>query len=326
MKNYWTDKEIRILKKYYSTDISKENLLKLIPNRTYDSIVAYAFKLKIKKPEIWTQEELDKLKKYYCTDISKDELHALLPDKTHSAILHKASKLGIKRGKSQLLPKERNKRFWTKDEIEFVKHFRPSMSNQELLEMLPNRTYAGLKQLNRRYEVPSKSKPPINPFKNNPAWSEREIQTLFQNYNCKSNEELMELLPGRTLSAIQIRAYLMGLKRGKYIWASKNEHKPWKDDDIEILQSNLDKTASEIHLLLPHRSITAIQKKAKLLLGVSLFKIKHFSVRWSDEEIEILKANLDKTVIEIQELLPNRTFEAIYKKSQLMFNVNLMRK
>jgi hypothetical protein len=270
-KNYWTKKEIKILKKYYSKDINHEELLKLLPDRSHEAIIGYACKLNLKRPEAWTEDDINRLKKYYPTDITNDELLKLFPGKTYPALVHKASRLGIRRGKRKPAPKETKNRLWTEDELDFVKKFYYSLSKQELLELLPNRTESGLKQIIQKIGL---SPRPIegNPYKRCPPWSDREIKTLIKYYDKKPNEELLKLIPGRTLSAINMRAYLLGIKRGRFTWASKGWCKPWKEDELEILEANLGKTATEIMFLIPYKTIGGIQKKAKSAFGISIKK------------------------------------------------------
>jgi len=270
-KNYWTKKETKILKQYYPTDISTENLLKLLPGRSHEAIVGFACKLGLKRPEAWSADDINRLKQHYPTDISNEELLKLFPGKTYSALLHKASRLGLKRGKRKPAPKEFKSRCWTEDELDLVKKFYYSMSKQELLELLPCRTESGLKQLIRKLKFERK---PIegNPYKRCPPWTERELKTLIKYYDKKPNEELQQLIPGRSLSAINIRAYLLGIKRDRFTWASKGWYRPWKEDELEILKVNLYKTATEIKELLPYKTTGGIQKKAKSIFGISIKK------------------------------------------------------
>ncbi|MDD3012870.1 MAG: hypothetical protein PHC34_04130 [Candidatus Gastranaerophilales bacterium] len=270
-KNYWTKKEIKILKQYYPSDINSEDLLKLLPGRSHEAIIFYAYKLKLKRPEVWLEDDINRLKQYYPADITNEELLKLFPGKTYSSLVHKASRLGIRRAKRKPAPKEIKNRRWTEDELDLVKKFYYSMTREELLRLLPNRTESGLKQLIRKLGFPRK---PIegNPYTKCPPWTDREIKTLIKYYDNKPNEELQQLIPGRSLSAINMRAYLLGIKRGRFTWASKGWCRPWKEEELEILKANLDKTATEVRLLLPYKTIGGIQKKVKSIFGVSIKK------------------------------------------------------
>ena len=92
----WTEKEINILKQYYSST-PKEEFLKMLPTRTEASIVCKAMQLKIKSYKYLNEKYSDKEKKFiadnyqHMTDL---ELARLL-DKPLSGIQEQRRKLGI---------------------------------------------------------------------------------------------------------------------------------------------------------------------------------------------------------------------------------------
>lgn len=60
----WTQKEISLVKRHYLSK-TKDEMLILLPNRTWDAIKTTASKKKITKLKKWTKQEVDFLKKNY---------------------------------------------------------------------------------------------------------------------------------------------------------------------------------------------------------------------------------------------------------------------
>lgn len=99
----WSEKEDNLIKKYYKK-ISKEELMKKLPKRTWGAIVARAQGLQIfrrpsRKGKIskkWSKREIDTIKEYYAKTPRKDLLK-LLPSRNWISIRSMARKLKLKR-------------------------------------------------------------------------------------------------------------------------------------------------------------------------------------------------------------------------------------
>lgn len=110
----WTDTEVNLLNEKYPTS-SKEELIKIFPNRSYKSIAGKAEKIGLKKEEqkdYWDDVEIDLLLRYY-SHSSKEEILTLLPNKDWYQIQRKSSKLGVRKYKEYDNPRHS----WTIEEI-----------------------------------------------------------------------------------------------------------------------------------------------------------------------------------------------------------------
>jgi hypothetical protein len=54
-------------------------------------------------------------------------------------------------------------------------------------------------------------------------WTEKELQTLNDNYQCLDNDKLAELIPGRTPQSIKAKLGRLGLTRGKWALPASTE-------------------------------------------------------------------------------------------------------
>ena len=92
--NKWTKEELDILRD--NKDLSMDELVKLIPNHTRESIYHKRTTLGItKKYNYWTTEEIRLLKEHMTA--TRKELIKLLPNHSYDAIMMRASKLGLKK-------------------------------------------------------------------------------------------------------------------------------------------------------------------------------------------------------------------------------------
>ena len=80
------------------------------------------------------------------------------------------------------------------------------------------------------------------------AWTEKEIQVLQEHYSTKRNEELLDLLPNRSLEAIQLKAHRLSIKKElRFSWRGEMITKTEKMKQIEEIYN---KPFWEIYLLL----------------------------------------------------------------------------
>lgn len=268
----WTEEEYDRVREHYP-HASKEELLKLFPGRNYIAIVAKASIMGVKRETFWTTEEDKILKKYYRSRMSYEEILNLLPGRNYCAILHRASRLGLKKGDYVPISKEASVRRWTKDEVATIKKYYGTMSDNELLKLLPGRTMSSVMHFANKFKLSKRKRSGENPFKLFPSWSAEEDRILLENYNQLPTDELVKLFPGRTWGGVKSRMYILKLKRDKYVWARRERFKPWKPDEDEVLIQNAGKTIAEINELLPHRTPLGIERHAKKL-GVNLGKSK----------------------------------------------------
>ena len=89
----WTEDEVNVIKKYYTTDIRKVE--SLLSNRTPDTIRCKAQKLGIKNREFWSDEENELLTKIY-SKLSIDNVQLYFPNRTRNSIIKHAILLNLK--------------------------------------------------------------------------------------------------------------------------------------------------------------------------------------------------------------------------------------
>lgn len=72
-KNTWSEKELKILKYNYS-NLTKDELLKVLPDRSWSSILTKANKIGVNKRYSWTNKEDVLLKEIYSNIPMKEVL------------------------------------------------------------------------------------------------------------------------------------------------------------------------------------------------------------------------------------------------------------
>lgn len=110
----WTSKEVEIIKKYND----KDELLKLLPNRSWDSIRKFRYKIvpdNIKPCIKWSDSELSIIEKNY-EKMIKEDLIKLLPNRSWDSIILKSNKINI--GRSNDCYRKSNMNILMEDKVE----------------------------------------------------------------------------------------------------------------------------------------------------------------------------------------------------------------
>ncbi len=115
--NSWTKQEIRILRENYA-DHTMEELLKLLPNRSRDSIRKKRKILKLYKNKWWTEKETSLLKRNMSA--SKEELLRLFPNRKMGLISDKLRYLGYSRRKVMIMKRFNHKFPLTNEELAYM--------------------------------------------------------------------------------------------------------------------------------------------------------------------------------------------------------------
>ena len=145
---FWTIEELEILKEHY--DLGPLEIIKLLPNRSYKSVVAKAHKLGLCDGYFWTDEEIEVLKQNYY-DLGPHKLQFLLPNRTHMSIVDKGKKLGLV---------YKDNIMWTKEEIDILRQYYPTegtkvekrLNNISKTSILFTARYYGI-SFERKYET-----------------------------------------------------------------------------------------------------------------------------------------------------------------------------
>lgn len=278
-ENPWTDERVEILKQYYPIESIAE-LLKRLPGLTESKIRNKVHKLQLKKENLhWTEDEINILKQYY--PIEGLEVYKRLPGRSKETIAKKAQSLGIKvndtwppeyeeimrqyypieggkvierlpgqklaniQSKAKLMGlKYDNPNHWTEDEIEILKEFYPSSTKEELLDLLPKRSYEKIKYMANRLKLHKD----VN-------WGQDEIEIL-QKFYPTEGPKIVSRLPKRTKACIIVKASNLGIKY-------KYSHNAWTDEEINILRKYFNKeNIVQVAKKIPDRTYNAINRKA----------------------------------------------------------------
>lgn len=108
--NYWTDSELELLLNNYDK-CSKEEMMNLLPGRSWKAILSKAHKQSIQKRFSWTQEEDNILIEQY-PKLPMDDFLKLLPNRSRDSVISRAMKLGVN---------NYDRHFWTKKEEQYIK-------------------------------------------------------------------------------------------------------------------------------------------------------------------------------------------------------------
>ena len=131
------------------------------------------------------------------------------------------------------------------------------------------------------------------------SWTDDENEIL-KTYYPTEGIEVAKRLPGRSVSAIMTRAYV--LKIGSNV---KNE---WTDEEDEILRQYYSAEGRNVNKRLPGRTKLACACRAQKLGLASIHGA------WTDKEIDILKKYYPKEGVNVLKRLPGRSETALFSK------------
>lgn len=193
----WTDEEIGILQKYYSTnlDLCIKLIQKINPHRNLGNITSKANTLGLTRMNYWSEEEKQIILEYYPTN-GCDFVYELLNEKrSKTAIMGLASKLGIK------------KQVWSEKELEVLYKYYPDEGNG-IIKRLPNKTASQIASKAQALKIKSNSH--LCPRNN--KWSLEEDEIIKEFYP-QEGKLCAARLDKRGESAVQQRAAFLGIKR-----------------------------------------------------------------------------------------------------------------
>jgi len=152
-------------------------------------------------------------------------------------------------------------------------------------------------------------------------WNEEEIRLLKKFYpSTIDNEKLLVKFNKRSLSSLAHKACKLGIKRGKYMPTDRNGRK-WTLDEINMVRAFYGQVEDQWILdFFPNRSICGI-KRIALKYRPKKKRKKMFSTNpsWSEfEDALLLKHYLSKTIDELTPLFPQRTYDGIRSRIQVL--------
>lgn len=161
----------------------------------------------------YTEEDIEFLKKYYPTgdwdkiferfpSLDKEKIYNVCHRRKISANYYERSK-GLKSEQYQIVAKNRKK--WTKSELDILKNNYSKMPIRSLLELLPDRSYDAVTAKAKKLSL-------ISYIKQQQLYTQEDIGFIKANWGCMSDEEIAQKL-GRTRRAIKATRCNLGLFR-----------------------------------------------------------------------------------------------------------------
>ena len=329
----WTDEEVQIIKN--NLDKSDKELAKLV-NHNAASVKGKRQKLGLLKKEtkkLWTSKDeaflrdnysigLDELVKHFGTDsrrvYSKIVRMGLIEEKRHDSPLtdeeiqivkdnfdksdEEIAKLvnrrtifiTTKRRDLGLLRQTLHKQ-WTSEEETFLKDH----SSTDLNELAKHFGIAKKNIYNKMLRMKL-----IKMVKSCRPWIDDEIQIVKDNLN-KSDEEISKLI-NRSVKAVKSERTKLGLLR-------KKTNTPWTSGEEEFLKENCFLDLDELAKCLKMTKKRVYNK----MLRMKLIETVEPNQSWTNDEIQIVKDNLDKSDKEIGKLVNRNAMSVKSKRKKL---------
>lgn len=293
----WVLWELDILTKYYPVIGSKTAILLEGRSEFACSKKATAAGLTVITPVPWTDEEIESLKKFY--PLIGADLEDLLPGKSRGNIQARARMEGLS------APSQK----WTPAEDELIKLHYPQMG------MDVSRFFGGRRSRWSCYARAASLG--VACVMQRIRWSEDELAVLDANYPLLGSK-VCELLPGRSgnsCSKMAVKRHLSYRPCDGDRPGSAQEHPStstqaqprahgWDKDEDELLKRHYASMGMETASLLPGRSKSACQNRARSL---GLHKARNV---WTDEEDAVLKEFYPREGAAAFQRLANRTESA----------------
>lgn len=265
----WTEKEIKILYKYFPLEGIK--IEERLEGRSRTAIFSLASKLGIKAPDSnWTNKEIELLKKYYPKyGIKTDQF---IKNRPISSIRDKANSLGIYVEKVGI---------FTKDEDGIIRKYYP-VEGSDVYKRLKGKNG---KQCRSRAGILGVK------FQNISNWTIEEDE-IIKKYYTSNSEKIKEKLPNRNALGIMSRASTLKIRKKALNWTLE-------EDNIIKKYYPIEKTYVCKRLI--GRSRNSCMARARVL-GIS----EKGSNAWSDNDLKLLREYYPLIGSDVSEKL-NRT-------------------
>jgi len=214
-EQYWSEEEIRLLKKFYPSTITNEKLLLKFHNRSLSSLAHKACKLGIKRGKYlsedrqgrrWTLDEINMVRAFY-GQVEDQWIVDFFPNRSIA---------GMKRIALKHRPKKKRKKAfstnpsWSEfEDALLLKHYQKKTID-EMTHLFTQRTYDGIRSRIQVLKL-KRDKQHLKQAKSCFLWTDEELEILQANKN-KSVKDLQALLPAR--SSDSIRGQLRRLNSG----------------------------------------------------------------------------------------------------------------
>ena len=236
----------------------------------------------------WTEREVEFIKSN--KGRLKTSRMAKILHRSEFSVSDKINNLGLgdKRGEIK---------YWTENDEEFLKN-NTDMSLKELSTQL-GRTEGGVKF--RKDKIGVKLKNDIE------RWTEEDEKFLIDNNSSMNYREIAKDLD-RTETAVRHKMVRFGIFEERLPMIDKNR---WTAEEDELLIKNKDMTIKELMVMFPNRKRIAIYSRKSIIGAIKKPK------EWIEEEIQIIKDNLDKSDKEIAKILDRSATSIKTKRKKL---------
>jgi hypothetical protein len=204
---------------------------------------------------------------------------------------------------------------WTEEEIRLLNKFYPStITNEKLLMKFHKRSLSSL--AHKACKLGIKRGKYLSEDRQGRRWTLDEINMVRAFYGQVEDQWILDFFPNRTIGGIKRIAIKYRPKKKRKKVFSTNPS--WSEfEDALLLKNYQSKTTDELTPLFPQRTYDGIRSRIRVL-GLKRngehLKRAQSCFFWSDEELKILKENRNKSVKDLQLLLPVRSSDGIRGK------------
>ena len=202
---------------------------------------------------------------------------------------------------------------WNEEDIRLLKKFYPStITNEKLLVKFNNkRSLSSL--AHKASKLGIKRGKYLSVDRQGRRWTLDEINMVRAFYGQVEDQWILDFFPNRTIGGIKRIAIKYRPKKKRKKVFSTNPS--WSEfEDALLLKHYQSMTTGELTPLFPQRTYDGIRSRIRVLgleRDKAYLKRKKSGFNWTNEELNILKENKDKSVKELQILLSTRSSDAI---------------
>ncbi|MDI9413352.1 MAG: hypothetical protein QM401_07240 [Bacillota bacterium] len=151
-----------------------------------------------RKNQVWTTEEVRNLRRFHKK--SQDLLLEMFPNRTWRAIVSKINRLGLKRG-------------WTDADVSKLKEIYATSPWEVILKAFPDKNRKAIATKAERLGLRRTER-----FPTETAWTLSENKILKKLYPNENKSKILRRLPGRTWTAVVVRAGKLGVPRKRWFF------------------------------------------------------------------------------------------------------------
>lgn len=204
---------------------------------------------------------------------------------------------------------------WSEKEVNLFKKIYPSnIDNETLLNKFPNRSLSAL--AHKAHNIGIKRGKYFPTDRTGRKWTEDEINFVCSFYGQRDDQWILDFMPNRSFAGIKRIALKYHPKKKRKHTFSHNPS--WNQlEDTLLLKNYQEMTIDELTKLFPNRTYDGVRSRMqvlKLKRGKDFLRKSKSGFMWTDKELKILKDNKNKSVKELNLMLPNRTQNGIRGK------------